>query len=137
MSDTDGHLLMGDTWAITPLGAMSEEQLSALLARLKEDAGLREKLQGAADFDAAEATAKEAGLDVSKEDWVSFQANQILELSDETLEAVTGGRGIDANTPYGYQMIWDEFVKTDIYKANPGAFNRAKELGYWQEGKIY
>ena len=32
---------------------MSEEQLSALLAKIKEDSGLREKLQGAADLDAA------------------------------------------------------------------------------------
>jgi len=34
--------------------AMSEEQLSALLAKLKDDAGLQEKLKGAADLDAAE-----------------------------------------------------------------------------------
>ena len=47
---------------------MSEEQLSALLAKLKEDAGLREKLQGAGDLDAVIAMAKEAGFDVSKAD---------------------------------------------------------------------
>jgi hypothetical protein len=29
---------------------MSEEQLTALLAKLKEDAGLQEKLKGAADL---------------------------------------------------------------------------------------
>ncbi len=45
---------------------MSEEQLSALLAKLKDDAGLQEKLKGAADLDAAVAMAKEAGFDVSK-----------------------------------------------------------------------
>jgi predicted ribosomally synthesized peptide with nif11-like leader len=73
---------------------MSEEQLSALLASLKEDAGLREKLQGAADIDAAVALAKEAGFDVSKADWMKYQARQILELSDEELEGVAGGRGI-------------------------------------------
>ncbi len=32
---------------------MSEEQLTALLAKLKGDAGLQEKLKGAADLDAA------------------------------------------------------------------------------------
>jgi hypothetical protein len=32
---------------------MSEEQLSALLAKLKEEAGLQEKLKGAADLDPA------------------------------------------------------------------------------------
>ena len=72
---------------------MSEEQLSALLGKLNEDAGLREKLQGAADLDAAVALAKEAGFDVSKADWIKYQARQILELSDEELNAVAGGLG--------------------------------------------
>jgi predicted ribosomally synthesized peptide with nif11-like leader len=71
---------------------MSEEQLSALLAKLKEDAGLQEKLKGAADLDAAVELAKEAGFDVSKADWLKYQAKQNLELNDEELEGVTGGR---------------------------------------------
>jgi predicted ribosomally synthesized peptide with nif11-like leader len=70
---------------------MSEAQLTALLAKLEEDAGLREKLQGAADLDAAMAMAKEAGFDVSKADWLRYQANQTLNLSDEELEGVAGG----------------------------------------------
>ena len=70
---------------------MSEEQLSALLAKLKEDAGLLEKLKGAADLDAAVAMAQEAGFDVSKADWLRYQAKQTLELSDEQLEDVAGG----------------------------------------------
>ena len=70
---------------------MSEEQLAALLAKLKEDAGLREKLQGAGDLDAAVALAKEAGFDLTKADWLKYQAKQTLELSDEELEAVAGG----------------------------------------------
>ena len=37
---------------------MSEEQLTALLAKLKEDAGFREKLQGAGDLDTFVALAK-------------------------------------------------------------------------------
>jgi predicted ribosomally synthesized peptide with nif11-like leader len=72
---------------------MSEEQLSALLAKLKEDAGLQEKLKGATDLDAALALAKEAGFDVSKADWLKYQENQTLELSDEELEGVAGGAG--------------------------------------------
>jgi predicted ribosomally synthesized peptide with nif11-like leader len=72
---------------------MSEEQLSALLAKLKDDAGLQEKLKGAGDLDAAVATAKEAGFDVSKEDWLKHTAKQTLELSDEELEGVAGGKG--------------------------------------------
>ncbi len=70
---------------------MSEEQLSAFLAKLQNDAGLQEKLKGAADLDAAVAIAKEAGFDVSKEDWLKYQASKPLELSDEDLEGVAGG----------------------------------------------
>jgi len=70
---------------------MSEEQLTALLAKIKEDAGLQEKLKGAADIDAAIALAKGAGFDVNKADWLRYQANQTLELSDEELEGVAGG----------------------------------------------
>jgi len=70
---------------------MSEEQLSALLAKLKDDAGLQEKLNAAADADAVVAIAKEAGFEVSKADWLKYQAKQTLELSDEELEDVAGG----------------------------------------------
>ena len=70
---------------------MSEEQLSALLAKLKEDAGLQEKLKGAADLDAAVTMAKDAGFDVSKADWLKHQAKQTLKLSDEELDKVAGG----------------------------------------------
>jgi len=70
---------------------MSEEQLSALLAKLKEDSGFREKLQGAADLDAFLVIAKDLGFDISKADWLKYQAKQALELSDEELEDVAGG----------------------------------------------
>ena len=72
--------------------AMSENQLSALLAKLNDDAGLREKLRGAADLDAALALAQEVGFDVSKEDWLTHQAKQTSELTDEELEGVAGAR---------------------------------------------
>jgi predicted ribosomally synthesized peptide with nif11-like leader len=72
---------------------MSEEQLSALLAKLKDDAGLQEKLKGATDLDAAMTLAQEAGFDVSKADWLKYQAKQNLELSDEELEGVAGAGG--------------------------------------------
>ncbi len=42
----------------SPLPAMSEEQLTALLTKLKEDTGLQEKLRSAADLDAAMEIAK-------------------------------------------------------------------------------
>ena len=72
---------------------MSEEQLTALLAKLKDDAGLQEKLKAAADLDAAVEMAQEAGFEVSKADWLKrHQANQTLvELTDAELEGVTGG----------------------------------------------
>ena len=70
---------------------MSEEQLAALLAKLKDDEGLQEKLKGAADLDAVLVIAKEAGFDISKADWLRYQANQTLELSDEELEGIAGG----------------------------------------------
>ena len=70
---------------------MSEEQLSAFLAKLKEDTDLREKFQGAGDLDASVELAKEAGFDVSKADWLRYQAQQTLELSDEELEGMAGG----------------------------------------------
>ena len=69
---------------------MSEEQLSALLAKLKEDTGLQEEFKGAEDLDAALAMAQEAGFDVSKADWLGYQAKQSV-LSDEELEGVSGG----------------------------------------------
>ena len=72
---------------------MSEEQLTALLAKLKDEVGLQEKLKGAADLDAAVALAKDAGFDISKADWLKYQAGQTLELSDEELEGVAGGDG--------------------------------------------
>ena len=78
------------------LQAMSEEQLTALLAKIKEDAGLQEKLKGAADLDAAMAIAKEAGFDLSNADWIKFQEQQTMELSDEELKGVSGGSKKDS-----------------------------------------
>ena len=74
---------------------MSEEQLKAFLEAVKADVGLEEKLKGAADLDACVALAKEAGFDVSKADWLKYQSERTLELSDEELEGVTGGKWSD------------------------------------------
>jgi predicted ribosomally synthesized peptide with nif11-like leader len=70
---------------------MSEEQLSALLAKLKADVRLQERLKGATDLDSAVEMAQKAGFDVRKADWNKYQAKQTLELSDEDLEEVAGG----------------------------------------------
>ena len=70
---------------------MSEEQLSALLAKLKDDAELQEKLMGAADLDVAVAIGIEAGFDISKEDWQKHQTQKGLGLDERKLEEVAGG----------------------------------------------
>ena len=62
-----------------------------MLAKLKEDAGLRDKLQVAADLDAAGAIAKEAGFDVTKADWPEFHQASPAEMSDGDLEGAAGG----------------------------------------------
>ena len=68
---------------------MSEEQLSALIAKLNEDSALQEKLKGAADLDAAVAMARESGFDVSKDDWLRHQTTQ--KLSDDEVDGIAGG----------------------------------------------
>jgi predicted ribosomally synthesized peptide with nif11-like leader len=75
---------------------MSEEQLAALLAKIKDDAGLQEKLKGAADLDAILAIAKDAGLEISKAAWLRYQASETLELSDEELQGVAGGFWVES-----------------------------------------
>jgi predicted ribosomally synthesized peptide with nif11-like leader len=80
---------------------MALDQPAALLAKLKDDAVLWEKLKGAADLDGALALPKEAGFDVRKADWFKYQANQTLKLSDEE----PGGRDwrkIKSATSCGY-----------------------------------
>jgi predicted ribosomally synthesized peptide with nif11-like leader len=72
---------------------MSEEQLSAFLAKLKNDVELQKKLKGAADLDAVAVIAREAGFEVSKGAWDKFQEKQTFELSDEELEGAFGGKG--------------------------------------------
>ena len=78
---------------------MSEEQLTALLAKFKDDAWLQEKLKSASDLDAAVAIAKEAGFDVRKADWLRYQAKQTLALRDEELEAVAGSGALCPTHP--------------------------------------
>jgi predicted ribosomally synthesized peptide with nif11-like leader len=88
----DITIRMGDDGGDFCGAVMSDDQLAALLIKLKEDTELQEKLKSAANLDAAVEIANEAGFDVIKEDWLRHQANQTLELSDEELEAVAGGK---------------------------------------------
>ena len=70
---------------------MSEDQLAAFIARLKDDMELQEKLRGAADPDTFLAAAKEAGFELSKAQLIRYQAQVVSELTDEDLERVAGG----------------------------------------------
>ncbi len=73
---------------------MSEEQLKALLEKVKTDTSLQEKLKAAADANAVAAIAKEAGFSISVDDLTNAQS----ELSDEELEGVAGGASIDCKS---------------------------------------
>jgi len=116
LQDTDGVWQMGYELVLLRFNAMSEEQLTALLAKLKDDAGLLEKLKGAADLDAAVAIAKEAGFDVSKADWLRYQAKRTLELGDEELEAVAGGRVTAVTGQMGEAIHCIAFGSKDTWK---------------------
>ena len=78
---------------------MSEEQLKAFLEAVKADAGLQEKLKAAGDADAVVAIAKAAGFLISAEELQRAQA----EISEEELEAVTGGTGFFIPGGYSYK----------------------------------
>jgi predicted ribosomally synthesized peptide with nif11-like leader len=66
---------------------MSEMHLKAYLGALKADAGLQEKMRGAADPQAVVEIAKEIGLVISVEELQKAQA----EISDEELEVLAAG----------------------------------------------
>ncbi len=80
---------------------MSEEQLKAFLNALEADTSLQAKIKAAVEgeIDTADETAavlaiaKEAGFAITAADLLRNEAQDILELSDEELEAVAGGRG--------------------------------------------
>ena len=74
---------------------MSEEQLKAFLEKVKADASLREKLKAAVDANAVASIAKEAGFMISADDLTKeIQRLQQLELSEEELEGVAGGKNL-------------------------------------------
>ena len=70
---------------------MARDQLSAFMDAVRDDNGLQEKLKDAGDPQAVLVIAKEAGFDISEDDWLHFQAKQTQDLSDEELEGAAGG----------------------------------------------
>ena len=69
---------------------MSEEQLKALIEKVKSDTELRSKLEAAESADAAIEIVKDAGFSITAEDIQSMQSATV-ELSDEELEGAAGG----------------------------------------------
>jgi len=70
---------------------MSEEQLAALVAKLKTDAALRENFAAIDNLDAAISLPEKAGFKISKEDLSSFLNDPSIALSDFELESLSGG----------------------------------------------
>lgn len=71
---------------------MSEDQLKALLDKIKSDPAFREQLRGARDLDSLMENARQAGFDIAKEDLVKYQSEgNPADLSDSELESVSGG----------------------------------------------
>ncbi len=92
---------------------MSEDQLKAFLAVLEADTGLQAKLKAAVEGEietpdeiaAVLAIAKEAGFGITAADLLRFEAQNILELSDDELEGVAGG--------FDFWKAADVIVKND------------------------
>jgi predicted ribosomally synthesized peptide with nif11-like leader len=87
---------------------MSEEELLALVARLKSDRPFREKLRSVPNsMDFAEIV-KEAGYDVSHEQWLNYLATNSMAISDEELEGISGGTDVSWGQPgkcYDYSEV--------------------------------
>jgi predicted ribosomally synthesized peptide with nif11-like leader len=83
---------------------MSEEQIDVLLAKTQKDAEIREHPQNATEHDAAVTMAQQAGLDASTADQLSHQAEQTLELNDDSLSQVAGGISWVEDMPSGISI---------------------------------
>lgn len=62
--------------------------IQAFLVKVRGDSNLQEKLKAATDSDAVVSIAKEEGFSISADDLTKA----LLELSDEELEGVAGGK---------------------------------------------
>ncbi len=70
---------------------MSQQDLEAFMAKVKNDKSLQEKLAGAKTANDAAAIAKAAGFDMTGAELVRHEAKMTSELSDAELDAVAGG----------------------------------------------
>ena len=81
---------------------MSEEQLKAFIAKVKEDTSIQERLKAAKTPDDVVSIAKAAGFVISADDLKKAQA-EVQILSDEELEGVAGGYG---GSPQASCLTW-------------------------------
>ncbi len=73
---------------------MSEDEAKAFIERVQKDKELQEKLKSADSEEKFFAVAKEAGLDFTKEEWLSVAPKKAGgELSEQQLETASGGDG--------------------------------------------
>ncbi len=70
---------------------MSQKDLEAFMAKVKNDKSLQEKLKGAKDANAVAAIATAAGWAVTGAEFVRHNAKMTSEMSDVELDAVAGG----------------------------------------------
>jgi predicted ribosomally synthesized peptide with nif11-like leader len=111
--------------------AMSEEQISALLAKLKLDADLRQKLKSTGELSEAIKLIKEAGFDLTIADILRYDAGKTFSLSDSELEAVAGGFATDPRggnsecVPICHDMFVSQYFACNSNKGNwgPGMCN--------------
>jgi predicted ribosomally synthesized peptide with nif11-like leader len=76
---------------------MSVEHAKAFFERMKSDADFQQQLVGAADDDARKAIAREAGYEFTETE-IQSVVSESGELSEEELEAVSGGVNTNALT---------------------------------------
>ena len=76
---------------------MTQEQLKSFLEKVKGNTTLQEQLKAAADNDAVVAIAKAAGFSLSADDISKAKS----ELSEQELEVVAGGLGINGPVTNG------------------------------------
>lgn len=82
---------------------------------------MREKLKGAADLLAFIAMVKEEGFEITKADFLRYEAKQIMALSDTELERVAGGANTSDGDSWRYKNCYDEFI-SQYYVCNTARY---------------
>ena len=109
---------------------MSGDQLKAFISALKADVGLQDKLKAAVEgeVDTADETAavlaiaREAGFAFTAADLLRNKAQNILELTDDELDSIAGGRYINcmSNTFYSSLSFDSGCTTVNIHFENGG-----------------